>query len=258
MSGSVSRSPVATSTDRAETAGGMPAPRPWSAAMKRPSPHSRCCSAVTTVRSRMRTFGYAASSARASLRSSSGGTPSRVRNPCDRSVAALRGRPASTSTTEARARPRFRAAESPAGPPPTMTTSTSVVGASVMALSLRGQGGDEGVVLREDARLGGAAGRADVVEELDVGRVVVLPLVGQVVLVVDGLDGTLRLARTAVHALVRVDVQRPLALVDAVHGALVDAGAVLDIDAGERDDVGHRTSAPREICTCSPRGTTLT
>ena len=63
------------------------------------------------------------SSARASLRSSSGGTPSRVRKPCERSVAALRGRPASTSTTVARARPRLSAADSPAGPPPMMTTS---------------------------------------------------------------------------------------------------------------------------------------
>ena len=42
---------------------------------------------------------------------------------------------------------------------------------------LRRQGGDDRVVLVDHADLGGAAGRAHVVEELDVGVVVVLPLV---------------------------------------------------------------------------------
>ncbi len=130
-------------------------------------------------------------------------------------------------------------------------------------------------------------GRADVVEELDVGLVVVLPLVGQVVLVVDRLDGADRLARTAVDALVGVDVERALTLVDAVDGAFVDAGAVLDIHAregrshtsraqssslserepsatasaasvGPRDDDAHEDRRPRSSDTTaerSPRGT---
>src|SRR6478736_78165 len=165
--------------------------------------------------------------------------------------------------TDARARPRLRAAESPAGPPPMMTTSTSAEGSatgSVMAACLGRQRRDDGVILREDAGLGGAAGRADVVEELDVGLVVVLPLVGQIVFVVDRLDGAHRLARPAVDAFVGVDVEAALALVDAVDGAFVDAGAVLDVDARERDDVRHDSVRlpAREISTCSSRGTTLT
>src|SRR5690606_39106979 len=36
-----------------------------------------------------------------------------------------------------------------------------------------------------------------------------------------------------------VDVERPLPLVDAVDGTLLDAGAVHDVDAGLGDDVGH-------------------
>src|SRR3954451_4462326 len=106
-------------------------------------------------------------------------------------------------------------------------------------LVLRGQGGDHRVVLVDHAHLGRATGRAEVVEEVDVGGVVVLPLLRGVVLVEDRLDGAHRLAGSAVHALVGVDVEHPLPLVDAVDGALVDAGPVLQVDAGLRDDVGH-------------------
>ena len=83
-------------------------------------------------------------------------------------------------------------------------------------------------------------GRAKVVEELDVRLVVLLPLLGHVVLVEDRLDRADRLARPAVHALVRVDVEHPLALVDAVDRALVDAGTVEHVHARQGDDVGHR------------------
>src|SRR5262249_51447215 len=74
---------------------------------------------------------------------------------------------------------------------------------------------------------------------LHVGLVVVLPLVRHIVLVEDGLNRADRLAGAAVHALIRVDVEHPLALVDAVDRALLDAGLVEHIDARLRDDVGH-------------------
>ena len=85
---------------------------------------------------------------------------------------------------------------------------------------------DDGVVDVEGTDLARAAGRAEVGrlgEEVDVRAVVVLPLRGGVVLVVDRLHRADRLAGTTVHALVRLDVERALALVDAVDRALVDA-----------------------------------
>ena len=88
-------------------------------------------------------------------------------------------------------------------------------------------------------------GDPDVLEPLDVGLVVVLPLVGQVVLVVDRLDGTHGLARAAVDALVGVDVQHPITLVDAVDRALVDAGAVFEIHARQSDHIRHEFSLIR-------------
>src|SRR5690606_13007838 len=104
--------------------------------------------------------------------------------------------------------------------------------------------GHDRVVPRDDADLRGAAGGSDLFEELDVGLVVVGPLLGQVIFVVDRLNGADRLAGTAVDALVGLDVEHAVALVDAVDGALVDAGAVLEVDAGLGDDVGHWIEDP--------------
>ena len=112
-------------------------------------------------------------------------------------------------------------------------------------LGLRRQRGDEGVVPLDQAQLAGAAGRAELVEELDVRLVVVLPLLRSVVLVEDRLDRADRLTGTTVDAFVRVDVQGPLALVDAVDRALLDARLVLDVDTRLRDDVGHAVVPPR-------------
>src|SRR5882724_2974389 len=67
------------------------------------------------------------------------------------------------------------------------------------------------------------------------------PLLRQRVLRKDRLDGALRLARAAVDALVRVDHEHLLRLVDAVDRADVDAALVLLVDAGLRDHVRHQT-----------------
>src|SRR5690606_2783042 len=117
--------------------------------------------------------------------------------------------------------------------------SASPTGGGAGVSGLRRQGGDHRVVLLDETHLRGAAGRAEVVEELDVGAVVVAPLRRHVVLVVDGLHGADGLARAAVDALVGVDVQRPLALVDAVDRTLLDARLVLDVHARLGDYVSH-------------------
>src|SRR5690606_16417605 len=106
-------------------------------------------------------------------------------------------------------------------------------------LALRRERGDDRVVTRDHPDLCRTAGRSDLFEELDVGLVVVRPLFGKVVFVVDGLDGADRLAGTAVDALVGVNVEHAVALVDAVDGAFVDTRAVFHIHAGKGDDVGH-------------------
>src|SRR2546423_452 len=81
-------------------------------------------------------------------------------------------------------------------------------------------------------------------EELRVDRRELLPFAGHVVLVEDRGHGTHGLARAAVDALVGLDVEHAATLVDAVHRALVDAGAVLHVDAWLADRVGHEESFP--------------
>src|SRR5450631_4933673 len=110
---------------------------------------------------------------------------------------------------------------------------------ALLVVRLRRQSSNQGVVLRDLAELGGAARATKVVEELDVGLVEVLPLLRGVVLVEDGLNRADGLAGAAVDALVRVNVERALALVDAVDGTFLDAGLVLDVDARLSDDISH-------------------
>src|SRR5688572_3276693 len=93
------------------------------------------------------------------------------------------------------------------------------------------------------ADLGRATGGAEaghlLVDELGVGRRVVLPLrlPSSPVVPYTPLLGSL--AGRAVDALVGLDVEHPPALVDAVHGALVDACQILHVDTGLGDRVRH-------------------
>src|SRR6202034_3886462 len=77
-------------------------------------------------------------------------------------------------------------------------------------------------------------------EEVRVDLRVLVPLFGDVVLVVDRLDRADRLAGTAVDAFVWVDIKHPSALIDAVDRAFLDTCLVLDVDAGFGDRVRHR------------------
>src|SRR5439155_21163674 len=77
-------------------------------------------------------------------------------------------------------------------------------------------------------------------EPLRVDRGELLPLAREVVLEEDRGHGAHRLARAAVDAFVRLDVQHARAFVDAIHRTLVHAGAVLHVDARLADRVGHR------------------
>src|SRR4029078_8451339 len=113
--------------------------------------------------------------------------------------------------------------------------------------------GSEGLVVVDLPELGRAAGRAELVEEVDVGVVVALPLLGGVVLVEDRLDRADRLTSTAVDALVGGDVEHALALVDAVDRTLVDAGPVLEVDARLGDDVGHQVLLNGKHCSVAPK-----
>jgi len=95
-------------------------------------------------------------------------------------------------------------------------------------------------VVRVDfANLGSTTRRTDFTEEFDVCLVVIGPLTGKVILVVNCLDGANRLASSAVNTLVWVDVKHAVTLIDAVDRAFLDARLVFYIDTGQGDYVGH-------------------
>src|SRR3990172_3646921 len=102
-----------------------------------------------------------------------------------------------------------------------------------------------GQLVTLSARAEGAAGLVGL-EPLPVPGDVPLPLLRHVVLEVDRVHGTDRLAGGAVDAGVGVDVVLLVLFrgVDAVDGADVDAAGVLGADAGFGDDVGHRRARP--------------
>jgi hypothetical protein len=67
-------------------------------------------------------------------------------------------------------------------------------------------------------------------EKFGVNFRVFLPLRGDIIFVVDRLNWADGLARTAVHALVRLYVEHSSALIDAINWALFDARLIFHID----------------------------
>ena len=61
----------------------------------------------------------------------------------------------------------------------------------------------------------------------------------QILTDVNSVERTDRLAEPAIDELIRLDIHHPAALVDALDGARLLAGAVLDVDASRGDHVGH-------------------
>src|SRR5215470_11538823 len=91
--------------------------------------------------------------------------------------------------------------------------------------------GDVVGVVGQRAGLGGTAWGPQLVEEPGVLGGEGGPLLGDVVFVEDRFDRADRLASAAVDAFVGVDVEHPLAFVDAVDRAFLDAAFVHDVDA---------------------------
>src|ERR1700712_192616 len=95
--------------------------------------------------------------------------------------------------------------------------------AVLFVVLLRRQCHHYGSVGIDEADLRRTTGRPQLREEHDVCLGVGLPLLGDIVLVVDGFNGADRLTRSAVDTFVGLDVEHPLALVDAVDRTLFDA-----------------------------------
>src|SRR5690625_1588046 len=108
-------------------------------------------------------------------------------------------------------------------------------------LGLRRKRRNNRVVLGNHAKLRGTTGRAQIIKEFDVRRVVLLPLIRNVVLVINRLDRAHGLTCATVNALIGVNVERAFALVNTVDGALFNARTILNVNTRLSNDVCHKS-----------------
>lgn len=95
------------------------------------------------------------------------------------------------------------------------------------------------MVAVDHAHLGGTPGGPNLIEELNVCGVVLGPLRWNIIFVVDGLNRADRFTRATVNAFIGVNVEHPIALVDAVHRTFIDARPVFHINTGQSDYIRH-------------------
>jgi hypothetical protein len=112
--------------------------------------------------------------------------------------------------------------------------------ASVLCALLRRECCNDCVIFIDQAYLARTARRTNSLEELDVGGRVRSPLLWNVVFVINRLYRADRLAGATIDALIGLDVEHSLTLINAVNWAFFNAGLVLEIDARLGDDVCHR------------------
>ena len=89
------------------------------------------------------------------------------------------------------------------------------------------------------ANLAGSARGSDRLEEDRIYFTVLLPLTRDVILVIDRLYWTNRLAGTAIDTFIGLDVEHSITLVNTVHRTLFDTGLILYIHTRLGDYVGH-------------------
>jgi hypothetical protein len=95
------------------------------------------------------------------------------------------------------------------------------------------------VIPRDWSNFGSSSWRSNLTEEVNICLVVLAPLTRKIVFVIDRLNWANRLARTAVHTLIRVDIKHAVALVDAVNWALIDTGFVFDVYTRKGNYICH-------------------
>jgi hypothetical protein len=66
-----------------------------------------------------------------------------------------------------------------------------------------------------------------------------LPLWRDIILIVNSLNGTHRLTRTAVNTFIGLDIEHAIAFIDAVHRTLSDARLIFYIDTWFSDHISH-------------------
>ena len=98
---------------------------------------------------------------------------------------------------------------------------------------------NHGMIGIDSSNLAGTARRSDRLEEDRIYLAILLPLTWNIIFVIDSLYGTDGLTGAAIDTFIGLDVEHPGALVNAVHGTLLDTGLIFYIHTRLGDYVGH-------------------
>jgi hypothetical protein len=103
------------------------------------------------------------------------------------------------------------------------------------------------VISRNRSNLGSSSWRSDGFKKVNIGTVVICPLLRDIIFVIDSLYWANRFASPAVNALIRVDVKHTVTLIDAINRALFDACLVFKVNAWKCNYISHWGDPPRTI-----------
>src|SRR5690625_142118 len=106
------------------------------------------------------------------------------------------------------------------------------------------------MVLFNQAQFRRATRRAEVVKELHVRGVVLLPFVWDIVLVVNRFYRAHWLTSTAVDAFIGVNIKRARTLVNTIDRTLLYAGTIFNVNTWLRNDICHKSPFTPSPCPC--------
>lgn len=95
------------------------------------------------------------------------------------------------------------------------------------------------MILTGSSYFAGAAWRAEFIEELGINFLKFTPLGWDIVFVINRFDWADRFAGATIHTLIRLNVEHPIALIDAIDWALFDTGLIFHIHTRKRDHICH-------------------
>lgn len=102
------------------------------------------------------------------------------------------------------------------------------------------------VIALLSANFARTTGRTELAKELFIDRFKLTELAGDIIFIVDRFDRTYWLACAAIDTFIRLDVEHPPALVNAINWALLDTRLVFHIDTWPCDDVRQRIPLTRD------------
>jgi hypothetical protein len=103
------------------------------------------------------------------------------------------------------------------------------------------------MIPRNRSYFGSSSGRTNCFKKVDVGAVIICPLLRDIVFVVNRFYWANWFTSATIHTLIRVDVKHAVTLIYTIHWAFFDACLVFKVNAWKCNYIGHWGDPPRTI-----------